>query len=225
MNQGSKRMMWKKSFKYFIDLLMIALFVLLMSNQYTGQLAHEWIGSGMLFVVLMHHWLNRTWYKALSKGNYNIIRMLQTSIDFILLLLIIAMMVSGILLSRYVFVWLQPETGMNSLRLIHLASSHWTVLLMAAHLGLYLSVFLKRIYRNEKQAIRVIFRLCGIISAIFGLISVMQLNFVDYMFLQTEFYQYSEDSFVLYMIRVVSILLGTASLTHLFMKLKRRIKT
>ncbi|MDD3796335.1 MAG: hypothetical protein PHE06_10280, partial [Lachnospiraceae bacterium] len=84
---------------------------------------------------------------------------------------------------------------------------------------------LKRIYRNEKQAIRVIFRLCGIISAIFGLISVMQLNFVDYMFLQTEFYQYSEDSFVLYMIRVVSILLGTASLTHLFMKLKRRSKT
>lgn len=225
MNQGSERMMWKRASKYFVDLLMTALFVLLMSNQYTGQLAHEWIGSGMLIVVLMHHWLNRTWYKALSKGKYNAIRIIQTSIDFVLLLLIIAMMVSGILLSRYVFVWLQPETGMNSLRLLHLAGSHWTVILMAVHLGLHLSVFLKRIYRNEKKEIRVIFRLCGMACAIFGLISVIQLNFLNYMFLQTEFYQYSGDSFALYMIRVVSILLGTASLTHLFMKLKRRIKT
>lgn len=225
MNQGSKRMMWKKSSKYFVDLLMVALFVLLMSNQYTGQFAHEWIGSEMLIVVLMHHWLNRTWYKALSKGKYNTIRIIQTIIDFVLLLLIISMMVSGILLSRYVFVWFQPETGMNNFRLIHLAGSHWIVILMAVHLGLHLSTFLKRIDRNGNQAIRVIIRFCSIISIIFGLLSVIHLNFVDYMFLQTEFYQYSGDSFALYMIRIVSILLGTASFTHLFMKLKRRIRT
>ena len=75
----------KQKVKIAIDLLMTILLVALMSYPITGQLAHEWAGAGMFLLFIAHHILNYHWLKALGRGRYNGLRVLQTTADVLLL--------------------------------------------------------------------------------------------------------------------------------------------
>lgn len=60
----------------------------------------------MLVLFIAHHLLKRNWHKRLSKGRYTPARTAMLCIDILLLLAMLALMYSGIILSRHAFVFL-----------------------------------------------------------------------------------------------------------------------
>lgn len=83
MDKGRKRcdLKAKMKIKMGIDFLMTVLLLLLISYQITGQELHEWFGTGMLVLLLLHNILNIRWYGSLFKGKYTLLRTMQTLIN------------------------------------------------------------------------------------------------------------------------------------------------
>ena len=86
-----------------IDCLMFIALMLLMSYQMVGEEAHEWIGMIMFFLLICHHMINQKWTRNINKGKYSFLRIWQTILVSFLFLFMLGSMISGIILSRYVF--------------------------------------------------------------------------------------------------------------------------
>ena len=127
----------KRYYKIVVDLLMAILLFVLMPYQLTGQFVHEWTGMLMLVLVLTHHFLNIQWVKNIFKGSYNMLRTIQSIVDGLLILSMLSVMLSGIRLSRYAVPFLPAFMSASLARLIHLAASYWSFVLMSIHLGLH----------------------------------------------------------------------------------------
>ena len=123
--------------RLFTDSEMTLALLLLMSYQLVGEKAHEWIGMAMFLLVIGHHVLNRRWTGNITKGKYTAHRILQTVIVALLALTMIGSMVSGILLSNYIFRFVRIEGVANMARNIHILCAYWGFLFMAVHLGLH----------------------------------------------------------------------------------------
>lgn len=127
----------RKALRLSVDIGMTVLLFVLMAYQLTGQFAHEWAGAVMLVLFAAHHLLNRQWFLSLGKGKYAPLRVIQTAADALLLADMLALMVSGIIMSHYVFAFLPPFGRVSTAWLLHLAASHWGFVLMGVHLGLH----------------------------------------------------------------------------------------
>lgn len=114
--------------------------LLLMSYQLVGEKAHEWIGMAMFLLVIGHHVLNRRWMGNITRGKYTVHRILQTVIVILLALTMIGSMVSGILLSNYIFRFVRIKGVANLARSIHILCAYWGFLFMAVHLGLHWNI-------------------------------------------------------------------------------------
>ena len=67
----------KAAFKLTVDLLMMFGLLFLMGYQFWGEVFHERVGTGMFFLFIIHHILNRHWHNNLFKGGYSAIRILM----------------------------------------------------------------------------------------------------------------------------------------------------
>lgn len=130
-------MKWKQKCKIILDIAMTVMLFVLMAYQITGQLAHEWVGAAMFVCFIAHHILNARWAGNLLKGKYNGFRIFQTAIDLLLLVDMLALMVSGIRMSRYVFSFLPGFGSIAAARRLHMLASYWGFVLMSVHLGLH----------------------------------------------------------------------------------------
>jgi len=93
----------KMLIKITVDICMTICLLLLMPYSMISETAHEWIGMIMFFLFVVHHILNRRWLTAITKGKYRLFRIIQTVIAFVMFVLMIGSMVSGILLSNHIF--------------------------------------------------------------------------------------------------------------------------
>ncbi len=125
------------SVKVIVDLLMTVLLMLLMAFELIGRQAHEWIGTAMFVAFVIHHILNRKWTSHLLKGTYTPIRIFQTVLVVLVLVCILASMVSGMVMSRYVFDFLPIEGGRSQARIIHMLGAYWGFVCMSLHLGVH----------------------------------------------------------------------------------------
>lgn len=126
----------KQILKISVDAGMLLFFVLQMAYHITGNTLHEWLGTILFALFILHHIWNLNWYKTLFKGKYSAVRILMTSINVLLFAAMAGMMVSGVMLSREVFGFLNLRAGMFGRRL-HMISTSWGYLLMSAHIGLH----------------------------------------------------------------------------------------
>ena len=121
--------------------------LLLMAYSLIGEAFHEVIGTVIFVLFIVHHLLNRGWYKSLSKGRYSPLRIFQTALDILLLLIMIAQPVSGILMSKHLYTFL-PVSGISAAaREIHLMFAYWGLVLMSIHAGTHLLPTVKKIKR------------------------------------------------------------------------------
>lgn len=162
-----------------------------MARQLTGNSAHEWLGSGMLVLWIAHHILNRSWYSHLFKGKYMPTRILQTVINFAVLISMFGLAVSGIILSREVFAFLPISGGIALARTIHILSAFWGFVAMALHLGLHwnmvLGVVRKAAGSAASKRTRIILRVLAALIAGYGLYAFLKNRFLSYMFLTSSF--------------------------------------
>lgn len=192
----------KRKLQITTDMLMLVMLPLLMAYQLIGEAAHEWIGIGMFLLFLCHHLLNRYWYKNFFKGKYNKYRLLLTGIDLLLFIIMISLAVSGILLSKHVFTFLQPEVGIPGARIIHLFSSYWGFALMSIHLGLHWNMIASVLNRTTRQKFstgkkRMIFRAAVGAMCLYGIYAFMERDLGTYMFLRSEYVFFDFNSPIL----------------------------
>lgn len=183
----------KKKFicKIAIDVIMTILLLFLMARQLTGDSAHEWLGAGMLILWVAHHILNLSWYSNLFKGKYTPIRILQTVINFAVLLSMLGLMVSGIILSREVFAFLPISGGIALARPLHVLSAFWGFVLMALHLGLHWNMILGMVRKVTSpvasKPLRILMRIAAALVAGYGLYAFLKNQFLSYMFLTSAY--------------------------------------
>lgn len=172
----------KQKIKLCLDCLMLVLLPCLMAFQITGQEVHEWIGTVMFLLFLIHNGLNINWYRQLAKGRYKPIRVLQICINAILLFIMLCLGFSGIVLSRHIFGFL--DGPMATARVMHLVASYWGFTFMSIHIGLHCG-FLKSILKNRVDL--KFMRFLTVIVGTYGIFCFFKLDLLSYMFLQKHF--------------------------------------
>lgn len=169
-----------------LDAAMVLLLPLLMAYSLVGEAFHEVAGSLMLVLFIIHHWLNRAWWKNLFRGKYRAQRVFQTVLNFFLFLFMILQPLCGILMSKHLYTFL-PTVNLSSLaRAIHLPLANWGFVLMSLHAGTHLGTMLPK-----KKGIVLSF-----LSALslYGVYAFFKRQIPDYMFLRLPFvfFDYSE---------------------------------
>ncbi|MGN0508230.1 MAG: DUF4405 domain-containing protein [Ruminococcus sp.] len=196
----------KAILKLVIDILMTAALLLLMGYQFLPGAAHEWIGAGMFVLFIAHQILNFIWYKNLFKGKYTMVRIISLCVDVLALLSMLALMYSGIILSRHVFGFLTVNGGIAFARRLHMIGSYWGFVLMSIHIGMHWSmilVMLKKAIKIPKQSkiAEIILFVAGLFIAFYGATEFVRYSMAEYLFMQTEFafLDYAENPILFYM--------------------------
>ena len=191
--------------KLTVDILMTVLLLLLMGYQFWGRAAHEWIGVGMLVLFIAHHLLNLNWHKNIFRGKYKSARILTLCVDILIFAVMLAQMYSGIVMSRHVFAFLPADGGMSFARRLHILGSYWGFILMSLHLGLHWNMIIGTVRKNfplakVSEIIKRLSPVIGIIIAVCGTVSFVKRDFLDYLFLKSEFVflDYSEPKILFY---------------------------
>ncbi len=177
--------------KMSIDLVMTVLLLGQMAYMLIGEAAHEWTGTAMFVLFILHHALNWRWYRNLAKGKYSAVRILQTVVDFLVLISMIGLMVSGIIMSREVFAFLPIDGGMSLARILHMLAAYWGFILMSVHLGLHWGMILgmiRKIGRANSSRVRTwILRISALAISGFGVYAFLKNNIADYLFVRSQF--------------------------------------
>lgn len=217
------------------DIAMTVILLLLMTYELVGQAAHEWLGIAMFLLFAAHHVLNRRWLKAMFRGKYTPMRILQTATAALVLLAMVGSAVSGVMLSRYVFTFLPISGGAAFACSLHMICSYWGFVLMSVHLGLHWGmlsgVFSKKINQIHqihqipfpKSAVICLEILVGAAAA-YGVYAFIKRSLPGYMVLQDRFvfFDHSEP-LALFLADYVAIMLTLAAVGHFAMKLMKYI--
>ena len=89
--------------KKVIDIILGLLFIVLLGYSFTGAPFHEVSGIVFIVVTVIHNAINIKWYKTIKKGTYNGKRKMVTALNFALAADIAAILLTGIINSRYLF--------------------------------------------------------------------------------------------------------------------------
>lgn len=198
--------------KMIIDIVMTLGLLACMAYLLTGQEAHEWIGTGMFILFILHHILNFRWWKSLFKGKYTAQRMIVTAVDILTLISMLGLMVSGILMSEYVFDFIHVRGASSFSRTLHLLASYWGFVFMSLHLGLHWSVVTGRIKnifgkRNFPPALKWVFRIIALVIAVFGAAAFIRYDLISYMFLVNHFAFLDENEpYIIFLLNYVCIM-------------------
>ena len=109
----------------------------LMPYSLLGETLHEWLGIVMFVLFVTHHVLNRKWMAAVTKGKYTPFRIVQTLIVFVMLVLMLGSMVSGVLLSNHIFRAVRIAGISMAARQVHMFCAYFGMVVMSVHLGLH----------------------------------------------------------------------------------------
>ena len=170
----------KKVIRNIINIAMPIIMITLMAYQLIGKAYHEYAGTALFIIFIIHNILNIKWYGKLFKGNYTPYRILSTIINILLLITMVLLMISGIIMSEYTFSFLNINSGMAIGRLIHLSASHLGFILVAIHMGMHLGIFLPKNTNNIKK-------LVFILIAIYGAYALYCRKILSYVFLINKF--------------------------------------
>lgn len=178
----------KAKLKIAIDLIMTILLLFLMGFQFCGEELHEWAGVLMFLLFIVHHFLNYNWYKTLLKGKYHGVRIFQVTINILLFITMVALMVSGMIMSSYVFAFIDFQGSLSLARILHIAGSYWGFVLMSIHIGLHWSMIASMIKKQFKLNVnKIVSYLLAIIIVIYGIYVFIKRDFLTYMLLQSQF--------------------------------------
>ena len=194
----------KMAVKLAADIGMTLTLLFLMGYQFWGETAHEWVGAIMFVLFILHHALNFNWHKRIFKGKYTPMRTLTLCVDILVFLAMLALMYSGIVMSRHVFAFLSVERGLAFARRLHILGAYWGFLLMSVHLGLHWNMILGMVKKRAKlkpSKARSIALFCtSALLAVYGIYVFIRRDFATYLFLKSEFVflDYSEPKPLFY---------------------------
>ncbi len=179
-----KRAKLDRSIRRLLDLAMIIALVLLMAYALIGETAHEVIGCAMFILMSIHMLLNRAWYRRLGSGTWPAYRVVQTALDFLILVCMLVSMASGIVISKHVFAPFELQGPIAAARFAHMAASYWGYCLMSMHFGMHW----KSIIGSIRNTIgRRMISTIGIVVALYGVFAFFSRSVCSYLFLLNQF--------------------------------------
>lgn len=218
----------KQIVKICVDAAMTLGLLFLMGYHLWGDTAHEWAGTGMFALFILHHALNWNWWAGICRGRYTAVRTLQVVIDLFALAAMLGLTVSGVLLSSRMFAFLQIRGHMAFARKLHIAASSWGFVLMSAHLGLHWGMLLGMARRAGKTRLpgkpgSPWPTVLGALTAVYGTAAMVRRDLATYLFLRAEFvFLDFNESKVLFYLDYLSIMGTFIFLSHFTAKLLRK---
>lgn len=181
----------KKKLRIVVDIGMVLLLPLLMAYSLVGEAAHEYLGIGMFLLFIVHHILNLAWWKHLLRGRYTPFRILGAAVNLALAVIMLALPVTGMILSRHVFHFLHLG-GAATARTVHLLASYWGLVLMSFHAGMHGNMMMGMLRKNtnprQPSKIKIwSLRMIAVLLAICGIHAFVKNKISSYLFLQTQF--------------------------------------
>jgi len=206
------------------DAAMFVLFLLLMERHLIAGALHEWLGIAMGILFLLHNALNYKWFSALFKGKYGALRIVQTTVNFLLWIAMLGCMISGVLVSESIFP--AGAAGYELGRFLHLVATAWSFVLMSVHLGLHWHIFLSTAKRVSagiriKKFILWGFRILALAICAYGGCILLERRFWEELFYLIDYtkeYDYAKNAFV-YLIESGAMAALFAGLTYYAKKL------
>ncbi|HGM3506124.1 TPA: DUF4405 domain-containing protein [Clostridioides difficile] len=201
----------RKNLQILLDAIMIGMLPIIMAYELVGKSTHEWLGLAMFIIFILHNILNYRWYKNILKGRYSCTRIILLIVNMLLFVCMIGLMISGIILSNHVFVFLPIHNGISLARIVHLLASYWGFVLMSIHLGLNLGIMINIVnsmFHLKDSKIRVwILRIVSTMVVIYGIHTFVHQSIIDYMFLVNQFVFFDrERPIILFFIDYLSIM-------------------
>lgn len=169
--------------KRIVDAVLTVLLLFLMAFQVTGDVLHEWLGIGMTVTLILHHILNRKWYKAVFKGKYSPYRITMTAVNSLMLVSIALTALSGMSMSGHAVPFMYGLLNVMTARELHLAMSHWSFIFMGIHVGLHLKAMTAKL----KGIGRMIFYAVLTGASGVGLWLFIKSDIINYIFFRTKF--------------------------------------
>lgn len=199
---------------------MFMLFLLLMEEHLISDGVHEWLGLALFVLFVLHTALNYKCYKVLFKGRYTALRIVQTAINVLLMVAMLACIVSSVMISGTVFSFLNLH-GAEFGRQLHMLSTAWAFVLMSIHLGLHWDRIVSKANRIgifTRLPERIAWWLTVSSVCAFGVVVFVQRAFYEELFLLTQFknFDYNKTAFV--------YLLETAAMATVFVAAAYYIK-
>ena len=170
-----------------VDICLAVFLLLVMSKQATGEKLHEWIGLVLTAAFLFHQILNIKWYRSLfsGKGKWTAFRILTAAADILLLISFVLSALSGMSMSVYSFPFMYGIIGNMLSRRLHLAFSHWCLILAAFHFGMHISAIENRYMKRERA--RSIFAVLFTCAAGIGVYAFLRNRIPSYIFFTAAF--------------------------------------
>ena len=207
-------------FKICVDITMTAALYACMAYMLVGEEAHEWLGSGLALLFVLHNALNRKWYAALLTGRYTPLRAFQTAVNLLCLASMAAAAVSGAAMSRYLYDIPFLSGGASLARTVHMLAAYWGYCFISLHLGLHWSMMLGMMKnaaapQRAPRWITPLLRTAGAAAALLGAHALMRHNLLDYMFLRNQFVFFdTERPLCLFFLDYAAIMALWAWLAH-----------
>ncbi len=180
----------KVKVKIIVDTFMVILMMLLMSYSLIGENIHEGIGVGMFVLFVMHHILNAAWMKNLCKGRYTAYRILQTILVLMAFVVMAGSMISGVVLSRYAFSFLNVSGGASWARAMHMVCAYWGFAIISLHFGLHWGMIIgitKKAAGIQSPIAIWAFRIMALLLAGYGVYAFARRQIGSYMFLKSQY--------------------------------------
>lgn len=191
---------------------MTVLLPLLMAYSLIGEKFHEIAGTAIFVLFIIHHILNRKWYGALFKGKYNARRAFQTALDLVLLVFMILQPVSGILMSKHLYTFIQIPGISSLMRQIHMALAYWGFVLMSVHAGTHLQLLCRK-FLTKKPLAKTRCVILTVLVCLDGIYAFFKRQLASYMFLKITFAFFDfDESRVLFILDYLAVMILFAAI-------------
>lgn len=192
------------------DIFMTVALLLLMTYELIGQTVHEWIGTAVFVLFILHHVLNGHWCRSLMKGKYTSVRVLQTVLVGLVLLSMLCSMFSGVILSRHVFSFISIRGWRSFARNLHMISAYWGFVFMALHLGFHWNMIMgmaKKLAKRESAFRTWTLRIIAALTAGYGIYAFIRREIGSYMLLKNQFVFFDfEEPLIFFIIDYMAVM-------------------
>lgn len=210
------------SMQSFFNIFMIMMFILTMTDRYTGSRSHEYLGIILIVIFLIHLQLNMHWMKSIFRGHYNFLRFIRLIIILLLLSSVIGTVGSGIIISNIMFSFIKLQGSLTS-RMLHIFFAHWSFILAGVHLG----VCWKNMSINHNQTIfissKIFSILIWIVLPAYGIYAFLHRELMYPLTMSSAFMVWNEnDSILFFLLDYAAIFLMVARISYILYHLKNK---
>lgn len=188
-------------FKMIIDFVMAVLMLAEMAYRFTGNMFHEVAGISLFILFIVHNILNRQWYKTIFRGKMNVRRILNTTVNILLLVMMVVLMISAMPISRIIFAFMHIQNSGLIARQIHTFAAYWGLILMAVHIGMHWEMVMGGVRKivgiTGKNRIRtIVLQVVAFIIVVHGIQSSFDRNVGSKLILYSTFDIWNSDESV-----------------------------